>query len=72
MREETQEKGMARWIDGLRQYQTLGLYLVMNGVDLTEQINRAIAFNRNGEVGNYKYKWEWVLTTECYIETKPK
>jgi hypothetical protein len=41
-------------------------------IDFTNQINRAIAFNRNGEVGNYKYKWEWVLSAECYVETKPK
>jgi hypothetical protein len=38
--------------------------------NLTEPIGRAIEFNRNGEVGNYKYKWEWVLPTECYVETK--
>jgi len=39
-------------------------------IDLTEQINRAIAFNRNGEVGNYTYRWEWVVSGECYVETK--
>lgn len=38
--------------------------------NLTEPIRRAIESNRNGEVGTYKYKWEWVLPTECYVETK--
>jgi hypothetical protein len=28
--------------------------------NLTEPIQRAIAFNRNGEVGNYKYKFRWL------------